>query len=300
MKKLTSIVMAILLCTMLALTAIAGYEEGALVTSAGVAYDAKKATTAQAFDGVISDGEYYKIDVPADAMSYAWDDAGDDGSKAKAIKFDYYLAWDDAGMRTAVVYKAGQTYENAYVAGEEGNIWNRTAVQYCYAPITDDANNFLELGVARNSVDGTLLSVAWRDTLATGYIPTAGKDFTVVLAANGDLVYETFVPYTAFIEAAPKLGDKVGANLVVAGGSEALGHSHAQVAAGCTGDPGKNATLFAKVTLVEAPPAPATDAPATDTPTAPVTGDMSIAMIAIMLVSAAAAVVVLKKKTSVK
>lgn len=297
MKKLTSIVMAILLCTMLALTAMAGYEEGALVTSASVAFDAKKASVAQAFDGVISDGEYYKIDVPAEGLSFAWDA---DEAATKGIKFDYYLAWDDNGMRVAVVYKAGQNYENLYEEGEEGNIWNRTAVQYCFAPITDDEGNFLELGIARNSANGKLLSVTWRDTLGTGFVPTAGQDYTVVLAANGDLVYEAFVPYNTFIETAPKLGDKVGTNLVVAGGTEAIGHSHVQVAAGCTGDPGKNATLFAKVTLVEAPPAPTTEAPAADAPTAPKTGDMSIAMIAIMLVSAAAAVVVLKKKTSVK
>lgn len=304
MKKLTSIAMAILLCSMLALTAMAGYEEGALVTSASVAFDVKKASVAQALDGAITDGEYYKIDVPADGMSYAWDDAGDDGTHAKSLKFDYYMSWDDAGIRTAVVYKAGQTYENKYVAGEEGNIWNRTAVQICYAPITDDAADFIELGFARNSDTGDLLNVTWRDVnsggvTGTGLTSTAGKDYTVVLASNGDLVYETFVPWTAFLAANAKLGDKVGTNLVVAGGSEALGHSHAQVAAGCTGDPGKNATLFAKVSLVEAPPAPATEAP-TDGTTAPQTGDMSIAMIAVMLVSAAAAVVVLKRKSSVK
>lgn len=262
MKKFTSVVMAILLCSMLALTAMAGFEQGALVESAGVAFDAKQASVAQAFDGVISEGEYYLVDVSADMRSYAWDDAGDDGSAAKAIKFDYYLSWDDNGVRTAIVYKAGQPYENLYTPDDAGNMWNRTAAQVSFAPITDDTMDIVELGFGRNSADGSQLNFTWlTPTTGAGHTSTAGKDYSVTLASNGDLVYEIFVPWTAFLAANAKLGDSFGTVVVAAGGTEALGHSHSQIAAGCTGDPGKNATLFAKVKLVEAPPAPVTDAP---------------------------------------
>lgn len=302
MKKFTSVFMAILLCSMLALTAMAGYEQGALVENAGVAFEAKQATVAQAFDGVITEGEYYLVDVSADMRSYAWDDAGDDGSKAKAINFDYYLAWDDNGVRTAIVYKAGQPYENLYTPDDAGNMWNRTAAQVSFAPITDDTMDILELGFGRNSADGSQLNFTWLTPVTgTGHESTAGKDYSVTLAGNGDLVYEIFVPWTAFLAGNAKLGDSFGTVAVAAGGTEELGHSHSQIAAGCTGDPGKNATLFAKVKLVEAPPAPVTDPPAEgETPAAPQTHDMSVAMIAVMLISAAAAAVVLKKKSSVK
>jgi hypothetical protein len=279
------------------------WEEGSLVGTKTVAFEAKKATAAQAFDGKITDGEYYKIDITEDMKSYTSE--GADNSIAKGLKFDTYLAWDDNNVRVAFVYKKGNPYFNVYeMDGNEGNIWNRTAIQVCCSVIDSvtggDITDFLELGFARNSDNGNQLNVTWRQAISgTEFTSTAAKDYTVALDANGDLVYEVAVPFTAFAPAALKLGDSFGWCGLVAGGSDDAGYVHAQIAAGCSGQPGKDASYFAQVKLVDAPPAPVVETPAETaeaTDGNPSTSDVNVIMYVISALSTLGGAIVIKKR----
>ena len=64
---------------------------------------------------------------------------------------------------------------------------------------------------------------------------------------------------------------------------------HTQLASGCTGDPGKKADNFAKVTLAAAPKV-------VEKPAAAETADVVSLTVAALAVSAAAAIIVAKRK----
>lgn len=291
MKKFFYVLLVFIFSLSFILNASAGYEEGILVENADVAFEAKKATAPQAFDGIVSMGEYYKVDLNADMMSYTWNDAGDDGTIARSLNFEYYIAWDDNNVRVAVVYKSGNPYFNNYKMGEnEGSMWDRTAIQLGFANLSGDPADFLEIGLARNSIEGGLLNKTWRQAISgKEFEPKANKDYTVVLVGNGDLVYEVAVPWINFAPDVMRVGDTFGTNLVVAGGTDDTGYVHAQVSAGVTGPPGKNATLFAKVTLVEGP-----------VETGSGTTNIIIIGAIIVCILAAGAFVYYKKKTTAK
>ena len=299
MKRFTCVALALLFIFTLSLTAMASdWEEGSLVGTKSVTFEAKKASVAQAFDGKITEGEYYKIELTEDMMSYTSE--GADNSIAKGLKYDVYLSWDDNNVRTAIVYKKGNPYFNAYeMDGGEGNIYNRTAIQVCCGIIGNEITDFVELGFGRNSDNGNQLNVSWRQSISgTDFTSTAVKDYTVALDANGDLIYEVAVPWVSFAPAAMKLGESFGWLGLVAGGTEEAGYVHSQIAAGCSGTPGKDSSYFAQVKLVDAPPAPVAEAPLVVevTDDNPPTSDISVIMYVLAALSSLGGAVVINKR----
>lgn len=313
MRKVLSLVVVAAMILTASMLVFADFEQGALVEAGNVNLTFQKANAAQTFDGIISEGEYYKVEVTPDMLSYATAAGVED---AKNMKWEAYASWDDTGVRTAVVYHIGTGDTGAFnnVRDEEqGNIWNSTAVQLSIATKSRGADtDYGEYGYGLSSVTGNQLSYVWHNAdsctndayAQDGQLPAS--DFKVTKVGN-DLVYEIKTPWNA-IGAPVAEGGSIGWCLVVAGGSENYGHCHAQIAAGCTGDPGKNADLFAIAKLAAAPvvetttAAPAaTDAPpAADVPAAPVapaaTADATVIMTVIAAVSAFGGAVVFKKR----
>lgn len=311
MKKVLSLVMIAALVLTASMLVFAEYEEGANVTAASVKFDFPKANTALTFDGIISDGEFYEITPAAADLSYATAGSVQD---AKDMKWKAYGAWDDNGFRTAVVYTIAP---NANGAGgfdcarddATGNIWNATAIQLSASKAgVEDATERFETGYALSSATNAQLSYVWNasgiSTNADYVVNEAcpAKDFKVTKVGD-TLVYEVFTPWSALGDVKGAVGGTFGWNLVVAGGSETYSHCHAQISAGCTGDPGKNPALFAKITMADAPvvatEAPATDAPAGDAPATPAnnakTADVTVIMTLIAAASAFGGAVVFKK-----
>jgi len=179
----------------------------------------------------------------------------------------------------------------------------------------------LEYGIWKNSLDGNLGGVVWAQhpDAQAEFTPTAGENYTVVVE-GGRVKYETIVPVNTFLnKAAIAEGEVIGLNIVIVQSKpDDPGYIHTQLASGCTGDPGKDAERFAKLTLggvmdgppppvveEEAPPAvgggdaapePPVIAP-TPAPAAPQTGDAGMIAVVALLAVAAAGIVVFRKKS---
>ncbi|MGM9624973.1 MAG: hypothetical protein ACI3XM_04610, partial [Eubacteriales bacterium] len=165
-----------------------------------------------------------------------------------------------------------------------------------------DASMRLETGYAKSSTSDVPLFCNWNDGMGIGYSAYDNNDF-IVNVGSDTITYEMRVPYEAFGEKKLVEGDQFLFSIVWATGTSAGGaadqYIHEQLAYGITGDPGKDVTGHATITLgaaLEAPVVdePAADEPATDVPTTPVTADAGI--VAAAAVMAVAAGVVLSKK----
>jgi hypothetical protein len=300
MKKFGAIALSAAILSAMAVSASAAYIEQA-ADPATITFTIPQGYTAWAADGVISEGEYAKIDVEPEWISIA---AATDEAAATAIQLPIalYMSYD-----AEYVYVACTTAADQFVCdiddSNAGNMWAAHAIQLSFANIdaTDSAER-VELGYALSSLDNNLYAVSWFDPMGIAYDPDDAGDYTVV--KNGNTVtYEMRVPFAAFEEKALKEGDKFLGSVIWAMGTSEDGGSdayvHEQLAYGVSGDPGKDPTGHATITLgaaLEAPvvDTPAEDAPATDAPSTPATADAGI--VAAAAVMAVAAGVVLSKK----
>jgi hypothetical protein len=297
MKKFLSlIVMAILLVTLVVPSfALFKAEEDVL----NVKFDVQKATTAWKGDGVISDGEYYKIDAKNTWFSAAVAaDANIDYEKN--LMPEFYMSWDETYVYFASVVTF-KTYENKWDA-DPGSMWQSGAMQMNYAePNQTDPAYRLEYGVGLSSDTGALMTFNWADGMGSAYDALANKDFFIV-NNNNVVTYEVRTPWTSFLaKPAVAEGSTFGACYVWSVGT-GTDYIHTQLASGCTGDPGKNAGNFAQLKLVVAPvvetAAPTTEAPATTTDTTAAAQTADVAGIAVFaaLIALAGVVVATKKR----
>ena len=301
MKKFGAIALSAAILSAMAVSASAAYIEQA-ADPATITFTIPQGYTAWAADGVISEGEYAKIDVKPEWISIA---AATDEAAATAIQLPIalYMSYD-----ANYVYVACTTAADQFVCdvdeSNEGNMWAAHAIQLSFANIdaTDSAER-VELGYALSTLTGGLHAVSWFDPMGIAYDPDDAGDYTVV--KNGNTVtYEMRVPFAAFEEKNLVEGDKFLGSVIWAMGTSEDGGSdayvHEQLGYGVSGDPGKDPTGHATITLgaaLEAPVVeePAVDAPAgTDAPEASTTADAGI--VAAAAVMAVAAGVVLSKK----
>lgn len=295
MKKILSAVLAVAMTASLAISASASFQANNTDVSK-IKYTIPQGYAEHKLDGVITDGEYDEIHFSTDELSFAaYDDASIEASVANKISL--YMSYD-----ANYVYVAATTIAAGFhneCDDNMGNIWGQYAVQLSFADVdNDDAAARLETGYALSSATGNLLGTTWNDGQGIGYDALANGDFTVV--NNGDaIVYEIRVPYSAFTEKTLKEGDSLRFSIVWATGtSEADAvdqYIHEQLAYGITGDPGKDVTGHATITLgaaLEAPVAETTAAADTaavadNTTSAPTTADAGIvAAVAVMAVAA--------------
>lgn len=302
MKKLLALSMVVLMFAMLMIPTFAGTVENEVLNPA---FEIKKANVAWAADGVITEGEYYKVDaLPTWFSSACADDANDD--YAKNLCPDFYMSWDETYVYWASSYTV-KVHDNNW-DDDLNSMWWSGAVQLNYANamgVVDDPNNRLEYGVGLSSDTGALLTTVppgnWDGVHE--YDAAANKDFFITNASNL-LTYEVRTPWSVFLDGKADIGTTFGACYVWSVGVD-QDYIHAQLARGCTGF-GKDATAFAQVTLAAAPvivteapvveEAPAAEAPAAEAPAAAQTADMAgIAVLAAVIALAGAAVVSKKR-----
>jgi hypothetical protein len=300
MKKFGAIALSAAILSAMAVSASAAYIEQA-ADPATITFTIPQGYTAWAADGVISEGEYAKIDVKPEWISIA---AASDEAAATAIQLpiSLYMSYD-----ANYVYVACETAADQYVCdiddSNAGNMWAAHAIQLSFANIdaTDSAER-VELGYALSSLDNNLYAVSWFDPMGIAYDPDDAGDYTVVKTGNS-LVYEMRVPFAAFEEKNLVEGNKFLGSVIWAMGTSEDGGSdayvHEQLGYGVSGDPGKDPTGHATFTLGAALEAPVVEEPAVDAPaeggaTAPTTADAGI--VAAAAVMAIAAGVVLSKK----
>lgn len=313
MKRILAI---LLVAVFFIVPVLAGFEEDANIEN--VKFTVGKAESAPVL-GEFDTSKYTKLEPSAGDMSYAWDDAVDNGlDLAKGLDFEAYVSYD-ANNIYALIITDTKLYDCDCDDGD-GNVWQSSCIQVSAAAADASGTERLEYGIFRNSVNGELGGVVWADsgnTDAKGdYEPEAGKNYTVALK-DGKLYYECITPVNTFLgKDTVAEGDVVAFSLVMAQRTEDT-YIHTQIASGCTGN-GKTAENFMRLTL-GAPIAPPVvdepviedDAPAADdggndvvvTPppsTAPQTGDAGIITFAIVMIVAALGVVIIRRKISVK
>jgi len=315
MKKiLASILVAIIITATFILPVFASTVD---LVATDIQINAATCAVPPVMDGKLDADSYQQINVTADQCSY---NANDDTELAflQTMPFKAYLSYDATNVYVLLSADATQYYYCDHAAGDEANIWNQSCCQISFSTGDGNSSPALEIGLARNSTDGTILPNIWSQA------PDGTGDFDLTVASNhavlldgGTINYEVAVPWTEFLAAAPKVGDKFGLNFIV-GYSNDGNRMYIEYSAGCGS--GKDPSLFAKVTLTdtvlaaapattEAPAtdaaAPATDAaapapaPAAPATTAPTTGDNTLAIFSVMVI-AAAGVVIFRKKLLVK
>lgn len=286
MKKFGALIMAGILSATMVISASAAYEAEADLGK--VAFNVQKATAEQKFDGKISDGEYYKIDVKSSWVSYAT--AKDDAlAVAKATPKELYMSWNEKGVNVAaIVTIAKDAYSQTQATAS--NMWKEAAIQVNIAGVADTGTKRLEYGIAKNSADGKFMGNVWAQHTGT-YAVEEGKN-AYVNYTDGKLVYETHIPWTNFLASADvKEGSQFGFCIVWAIG-KGEDHIHIQLASGCTGTPGKKAENFAKLTLAAAPEKPKTTTPTTSAKTS----DAGIIISATLLAVSMAGIAIVSRK----
>ena len=297
MKRLGALALSAVILSALAVSASAAYV-APVKDSANIKYTIPQGYTAWAADGVISDGEYGQINFTTDELSFAaYDDALIDAAAANDITL--YMSYD-----ADYIYVAATTIAKDYICEIDessiGNMWAAYAVQLSLAPAgATDGSERLETGYAESSLDGNDYSFNWSDPMGMSYLPDDNNDYCVVVGSDA-IVYEMRVPMEAFVENKLVEGDNFLFSIIWATGTSEGGASdayvHEQLGYGVSGDPGKDPTGHATITLGAALEAPVVEEPTVDAPAAdtPATADAGI--VAAAAVMAVAAGVVLSKK----
>ena len=265
----------------------------------------KKSDITVNLDGDFSEfDDMFAIDLKDSWMTYATN-TDEQLAEVKSISTPIYMTYDDTYFYFATYYKPA-TFSNEK-EGDPGSMWQEGAIQANLSSTDASGTDRLEFGVAITSDTKAQIHTVWADRAPYTYDPAGNYS---VANDGGTIKYEVKVPWTAFLEAAPKQGDSFGFCIVWAMGVGS-DHAHKQLAAGCTGDLGKSAENFAIIKLGAAPERPvevieeaAPEAPAAEATapaaTAPVvaaqTSDASVAFVAIMVLAAAAFVVTKKIK----
>ena len=285
MKKTLSLILAGLLTVAMGTAAFAGHvaEEDRGNIKFGVKGIAE--TVEWTADGEWTEGEYAEIDVKKTWISTSnGDDANVDVTKN--LDFTLGMSWDSDYIYSYVEFVDPDGHVNE--STDPTLIWQVGAVQMNFAEVDAAGDQRLEYGAALSSVTGDYLTTVWADYLGSGYAVPA-DDFIVV--EDGDtMIYELRTPISAFSTVAAKVGAQYGVCYVISWGNTYEDYRHTQLAAGCTGDAGKAADLFAKITLEEAivvETEPETVEVVEDAAAAPQTFDAGIVAAVAAIVSAA-------------
>ena len=306
MKKIIALALTVMMVAALAVSASAYFLDrnasGALIEKTF-----NKGYTPVVIDGKMSEGEYSHV-----AIDYNNDIsiAVPDEDLINNIDFnsnELYMSYD-ADYLYFFITTSSKGHHNG-CDDNTGNQWGQYAIQISLADVNDDdASSRLEVGYGLSSDTGAMLFSNWSDGQGYGLESEAGKDFVVV--KDGDKMnYEVRIPYEAFQAKKAVEGDKIRVCIVWATGISEDDltdqYIHTQFAYGCTGDPGKDVTGHAVMTLgaaLEAPvveEAPAEEAAADGevaevVAAAPVTADAGI-VVAVAVMAVAAGVVLSKK-----
>ena len=265
MKKYLSIVLA---AVMVAALGVSAFASTCLPDDDGnIFFDVPGYNVQPVLDGVISDGEYSEIVTKRSQWSIACgDDDNDDTAWALAESAKVYMTWDADYIYYASVFTAPKGFDSIW-EGDEASMWYSGAIQMTFTDLAskeDDTQNRLEYGIGTTK-EGTKLTTVWANAEGFEYDPEAIKDNFAIGKNGNTITFEVRTPFSAFADVKGAVGTKIAGNVVYSIGEE-QDYIHAQLAAGCTGEGGKNQIHDAIFTLVEAPvietEAPETEAPA--------------------------------------
>ena len=234
-----------------------------------------KAAVAPVIDGKLDADSYQKIDIKQADLNL-----NSNSLDLTSIAFDAYISYDDNNVY--VLLSGDERYHYCdHSPADTGNIWNQSCIQ-----ISLSANNTiaagterLEFGLARNN-DGEFLSYVWGEAHDVGhgtaeYVIVDGQN-AAIANDGGRLNYEVSVPWNAFLAGKPAVGEKFGFNFMYVWSADDIDvREKLEYSSGCDVS-GKNADLFAQVTLTDnelkaaPPPAPEPE-PVVEAP-APVEG----------------------------
>ncbi|MBQ4576594.1 MAG: hypothetical protein IJB07_02575 [Firmicutes bacterium] len=248
MKKTLSLILAGLLTVAMGTAAFAGHvaEEDRGNIKFGVKGIAE--TVEWTADGEWTEGEYAEIDVKKTWISTSnGDDANVDVTKN--LDFTLGMSWDADYIYTYVEFVDADGHANENDA-DPTLIWQTGAMQINFAEVDAAGDQRLEYGIGLSSATGNFLTNVWADSIGSGY--AVPEDDFIVIEDGDTMIYEFRTPVSAFSSVAAKVGAQYGVCYVISWGNTYEDYRHTQLAAGCTGDAGKAADLFAKITLEEA------------------------------------------------
>ena len=288
MKKVFSLVLAGLLVAGMAVSTSAAFQ--AEEDLQNISFDIHRIHATWTPDGEWSDGEYAPVDVQNTWISAATNDEANLDA-AKNLDFKLGMSYDDQYVYGYVQFVDANGHDNAW-DDEPGSMWYSGALQINFSDADEAGDQRLEYGIGLTN-NGKKITNTWGDYLGGGF-ESADADWTCDV--DGDTVtYEFRTPFSAFSDSVKgKEGDQIGFCLVISWGNE-QDYIHTQLASGCTGDPGKAADNYAKVTLgdqivVETEPETVetvADTAAAETTEAPKTFDAGIIAAVAAIVSAA-------------
>ncbi len=288
MKKVFSLVLAGLLVAGMAVSTSAAFQ--AEEDLQNISFDIHRINATWTPDGEWSDGEYAPVDVQNTWISAATNDEANLDA-AKNLDFKLGMSYDDTYVYGYVQFVDANGHDNAW-DDEPGSMWYSGALQINFSDADEAGDQRLEYGIGLTN-NGKKITNTWGDYLGGGF-ESADADWTCNV--EGDTVtYEFRTPFSAFSDTVKgKEGDQIGFCVVISWGNE-QDYIHTQLSSGCTGDPGKAADNYAKVTLgdqivVETEPETVetvADAAAETTTEAPKTFDAGIIAAVAAIVSAA-------------
>ena len=279
MKKILAIAMTVIMVVSLAVSVSAFYQEN---TNVNPTYTINKGYKAQVLDGVISEGEYSKVEIADGDLSYALANESD-LEKVKNYPISLYMSYDADYVYFAATTTAEGFYTTATKGGDfSGTIWAEYAIQVQAATTAaTSGDERLELGFGITN-EGDSVTCTWNGSY------TAEDGSFIVVKTDDTITYEGKIPVTAFGNEQLAEGSQFRFLMLWATGT-AAGYEHTQLANGCSGDPGKNVTGMATFTC-----GAALEEPVVEPDPAPVTADALLAVAALAVV-AAGAVVIAKK-----
>ena len=133
-------------------------------------------------------------------------------------------------------------------------MWYSGAIQMTFTDLAskeDDTQNRLEYGIG-TTAEGTKLTTVWANADGFEYDPEAIKDNFAIGKNGNTITFETRTPYSVFADVKGAEGTKIAGNVVYSIGED-QDYIHAQLAAGCTGEGGKNQIHDAVFTFTAAP-----------------------------------------------
>ena len=288
MKKVFSLVLAGLLVAGMAVSTSAAFQ--AEEDLQNISFDIHRINATWTPDGEWSDGEYAPVDVQNTWISAATNDEANLDA-AKNLDFKLGMSYDDTYVYGYVQFVDANGHDNAW-DDEPGSMWYSGALQINFSDADEAGDQRLEYGIGLTN-NGKKITNTWGDYLGGGYEAAEADWYCDV--DDDTVTYEFRTPFSAFSDSVKgKEGDKLGFCLVISWGNE-QDYIHTQLASGCTGDPGKAADNYAKVTLgdqivVETEPETVetvADTAAAETTEAPKTFDAGIIAAVAAIVSAA-------------
>jgi len=169
------------------------------------------------------------------------------------IAFDAWFSYDDTYIY--ILLSGDERFHYSSHFPGSGDIWNQSCIQISLAADNQTAfgEERLEFGLARNN-DGEKLYYIWSQGSnshgAEELVLEEGVNFAIA-NENGRLNYEVRIPWNTFLSGTPAVGDVFGINLMYVWSADEFDLRERLEFSNGTDVDGKNADLFAQVTVTD-------------------------------------------------